>query len=51
MVKAGEVELDSPMDAVELMMERMGVSEDGIIKGYEFWDKSLSGKQEIKKES
>ena len=27
MVKAGEVEIDSPMDAVKLMMERMGVSE------------------------
>ncbi len=27
MVKAGEVELDDPMDAVELMMERMGVRE------------------------
>ena len=27
MVKKGEVELDSPMDAVELMMERMGVRE------------------------
>ena len=27
MVKAGEVELDDPMDAVKLMMERMGVSE------------------------
>ena len=48
MVKAGEVEIDDPMDAVELLMERMGVSEDEIIEGYEFWDKSLSGKQEIK---
>ena len=27
MVKKGEVEIDSPMDAVELMMERMGVRE------------------------
>ena len=28
MVKKGEVEIDSPMDAVELMMERMGVREE-----------------------
>ena len=28
MVKVGELELDSPMDAVELMMERMGVREE-----------------------
>ena len=30
MVKAGEVELDSPMDAVELMMERMGVRDEDM---------------------
>ncbi|WP_051589073.1 helix-turn-helix transcriptional regulator [Ruminococcus sp. NK3A76] len=33
MVKVGEVELDSPMDAVELMMERMGVREEQLIGG------------------
>lgn len=30
MVKKGEVELDDPMDAVKLMMERMGVSESDM---------------------
>lgn len=30
MVKAGEVEIDDPMDAVELMMERMGVRESDM---------------------
>ena len=30
MVKKGEVEIDDPMDAVELMMERMGVSEEDM---------------------
>jgi len=30
MVKKGEVELDDPMDAVELMMERMGVREEDV---------------------
>ena len=30
MVKKGEVEIDSPMEAVKLMMERMGVSESDM---------------------
>ena len=30
MVKAGEVEIETPMDAVKLMMERMGVSEEDM---------------------
>jgi transcriptional regulator with XRE-family HTH domain len=35
MVKAGEVEIETPMDAVELMMERMGVSEANMNELYE----------------
>ena len=30
MVKKGEVEIETPMDAVKLMMERMGVSEEDM---------------------
>ncbi len=37
MAKAGEVEIDSPMDAVELLMERMGVRDEDIDKIYDWF--------------
>ena len=36
MVKAGEVEIETPMDAVKLMMERMGVSKEDINQWLEY---------------
>lgn len=35
MVKSGELELDTPEDAVAVMMERMGVSEEDVMRAFE----------------